>query len=311
MEGDSSKRGIGYTAGAYIIWGFLPLYWKLIQSVSAEEILAHRIVWSFIFMLVILWFRKRLGPFRNEWKRLLHHPKSFVPLIIASLLISANWFIYIWAVNHGHIIETSLGYYMNPLISILLGMIFLKERLNFWQLFSVVLASVGVTFLTVQFGSFPWVALSLAISFGVYGLAKKLTNFDAMIGLTMETLMITPIAIIYLFLLLAKGNIAYGTVSISNSLLLMGCGVVTALPLLFFAKGAKLIPLSMIGFLQYISPTISLFIGVFLYHEHFTKVHAIAFLFIWTALVIFSLAKTKFMVKLQPKFGKTDSAKVS
>lgn len=304
MESQSSRRGIVYAAGAYVMWGVLPLYWKLIQSVSAEEILAHRFVWSFVFMLLILGFSKRWRQFGMEWKRLLHHPKSFTSLTIASLLISINWFLYIWAVNHGHIIETSLGYYINPLVSILLGMVVLKERLNFWQLLSVACAAVGVMVLTVQFGSFPWISLSLAVSFGIYGLVKKLTNFDAMIGLTMETLVITPLAFIYLIFLQVNGNIAFGASSLSDSLLLMGGGAATALPLLYFAKGAKLIPLSMVGFLQYIAPTISLCIGVFLYNEHFTKAHMTAFFFIWTALVIFSFAKTRFMVNLQPKFEK-------
>ncbi|MBB6444362.1 EamA family transporter RarD [Bacillus benzoevorans] len=311
MESQTSRTGIVYTAGAYVMWGLLPLYWKLIQNVSSEEILAHRIIWSFVFMLFLLGFRKRLGPFWAVWKKLLHHPRPFITLILASLLISVNWFLYIWAVNHDHIIETSLGYYMNPLISILLGMVVLKEKLNFWQLLSVVLAAIGVTVLTVQFGSFPWVAVSLAVSFAIYGLAKKLTNFDAEIGLTMETLVITPLALIYLLFLTTNGSTAFEFSSLSDSLLLMGSGIATALPLLYFAKGAKLIPLSMVGFLQYIAPSISLFLGVFLYHEHFTKVHMTAFFFIWTALVVFSFAKTKFMVNLEPKFGKDKSVKAS
>lgn len=311
MESPSSRKGMIYTAGAYLMWGLLPLYWKLIESVAAEEILAHRIIWSFVYMLFVLGISKRLGQLLAEWKRLLHQPKSFIFLIIASLLISINWFLYIWAVNHDHIIETSLGYYINPLISILLGMVVLKERLNFWQLFSVALAAAGVTILTVQFGSFPWVAISLAVSFGIYGLAKKTANFDAAIGLTMETLVITPLALIYLLFLQVNGSMSFGSSSLSDSLLLMGAGIATAMPLLYFAKGARLIPLSMLGFLQYISPTISLCIGVFLYHEHFTRAHMTAFFFIWTALITFSFAKTKFMVKLLPKFGKNKSVKAS
>lgn len=311
MESPSSRKGMIYTAGAYLMWGLLPLYWKLIESVAAEEILAHRIIWSFMFMLFVLGISKRLGQLLAEWKRLLHQPKSFIFLIIASLLISINWFLYIWAVNHDHIIETSLGYYINPLISILLGMVVLKERLNFWQLFSVALAAAGVTILTVQFGSFPWVAISLAVSFGIYGLAKKTANFDAAIGLTMETLVITPLALIYLLFLQVNGSMSFGSSSLSDSLLLMGAGIATAMPLLYFAKGARLIPLSMLGFLQYISPTISLCIGVFLYHEHFTRAHMTAFFFIWTALITFSFAKTKFMVKLLPKLGKNKSVKAS
>jgi chloramphenicol-sensitive protein RarD len=312
MESQASQqtRGIVYTGGSYIIWGVLPLYWKLVENVASEEILAHRIIWSFVFMLLVLGMRKRIGQFGAELKGLFRKPKSFMLLSIASLLISANWFIYIWAVNHNHIIEASLGYYINPLVSILLGMVVLKERLNFWQLASVALAAIGVAVLTFQYGSFPWIALSLAFSFGVYGLAKKLTNYEAMVGLTLETLVITPLALIYLAVLLVNGSLSFGG-SFSTSLLLMGAGAATAIPLLYFAKGTKLIPLSMVGFLQYIAPTISLFLGVFLYHEHFTKAHMTAFFFIWTALVTFSFAKTKLMVSLQPKFRKNKSVKAS
>lgn len=306
MKSHSTRRGIIYTAGAYILWGTLPLYWKLIQDVLAEEILAHRIVWSFVFMLLLLGFSRRFRQLGAAWQKLRHSPKSFLALLFASLLISVNWFLYIWAVNHDHIIETSLGYYINPLVSILLGMIVLKERLNFWQLFSVALAAVGVTIMTVQVGSFPWIAILLAVTFGIYGLVKKLTHFEAGIGLTMETLVITPLALAYLLYLQVNGSLAFGSSSISTSLLLMGAGVATAIPLLYFAKGAQLIPLTMLGFLQYISPTITLCMGVFLFNEPFTNVHFTAFFFIWTALVIFSLAKTKFMVKRQPTFGKNN-----
>jgi chloramphenicol-sensitive protein RarD len=306
MENQLLRKGIVYAAGAYVMWGLFPLYWKLVQNVSAEEILAHRFVWSFVFMLLVLGGSKRLKQFGMECKKMRKHPKSLIMLIIASLLISANWFLYIWAVNHGHIIETSIGYYINPLLSILLGMVVLKERLNFWQLLSVAFAAIGVLVLTVQYGSFPWISISLAASFGFYGLAKKLLNFDAAIGLTMETLVITPIALLYLIFLSVNGNMVYGTGSLSTSLLLMGGGAATALPLLYFAKGARLIPLSMVGFLQYIAPTINLFLGIFIFNEHFTKTHMTAFFFIWVALIIYSFAKANFMIKILPKYKKTN-----
>lgn len=302
MDNQSTRKGILYGAVAYMMWGFLPLYWKLVQNVSADEILAHRFVWSFVFMIIVLGLGKRWKEFGKEVKILLKHPKSLMMLIIVALLISINWFLYIWAVNHGHIIETSLGYYMNPLVSILLGLIVMKEKLNFWQFVSVGLATVGVLFLTVQLESFPWIAITLALSFGVYGLAKKMTNYEATVGLTMETMVITPLALMYLIYLAFSGNMSFGTGDISLTLLLMGGGAMTALPLLYFAKGAKLIPLTTLGFLQYVAPTISLCIGVFLYNEQFTKAHAIAFSFIWTAIIIFSFAKTKVMTRLQPKF---------
>ncbi|MEH7463914.1 EamA family transporter RarD [Bacillus thuringiensis] len=308
---EAQKKGMIYATSAYMMWGILPLYWKLIDDVPAEEILAHRIVWAFVFMLFVLLISKRFGQFTNEFKQLFKRPKLFMSLTIASILISGNWFVYIWAVNHNHVIEASLGYYINPLVSILLGTLVLKEKLNFWQYIAVGLAAFGVAILTVRYGSIPWIAISLACTFGLYGLSKKLLDYDAMIGLTMETMIVTPIALVYLGMLGAEGVSSFGTVSITSTLLLAGAGIITALPLLYFAKGTKLIPLSMVGFLQYIAPTISLVLGIFVFHEHFTSAHMTAFFFIWIALFIFSIAKTKFMLNKQPKFIKNKSAKVS
>ncbi|MGG0239905.1 EamA family transporter RarD [Bacillus rhizoplanae] len=308
---EAQKKGIIYAASAYMMWGVLPLYWKLIDEVPAEEILAHRIVWAFAFMLLVLLICKRFGQFMNELVQLFKRPKLFMSLTVASILISGNWFVYIWAVNHNHVIEASLGYYINPLVSILLGTLVLKEKLNFWQYIAVGLAAFGVAILTVHYGSIPWIAISLACTFGLYGLSKKLLDYDSMIGLTMETMLVMPIALVYLGMLGVQGIGSFGSVSITSTLLLAGAGIVTALPLLYFAKGTKLIPLSMVGFLQYIAPTISLVLGIFVFHEHFTGTHMIAFFFIWIALFTFSIAKTKFMLNKQPKFIKNKSAKVS
>ncbi|MGG2014754.1 EamA family transporter RarD [Bacillus sp. S10(2024)] len=308
---EAQKKGMIYATSAYMMWGILPLYWKLIDDVPADEILAHRIVWAFVFMLFVLLISKRFGQFTNEFIQLFKRPKLFMSLTIASILISVNWFVYIWAVNHNHVIEASLGYYINPLVSILLGTLVLKEKLNFWQYIAVGLAAFGVAILTVRYGSIPWIAISLACTFGLYGLSKKLLDYDSMIGLTMETMLVTPIALVYLGILGAEGMRSFGAVSLTSTLLLVGAGIVTALPLLYFAKGTKLIPLSMVGFLQYIAPTISLVLGVFVFHEHFTTAHMTAFFFIWIALFIFSIAKTKFMLNKQPKFIKNKSAKVS
>ncbi|MEY8349503.1 EamA family transporter RarD [Bacillus cereus] len=305
------KKGILYAAGAYMMWGVLPIYWKWVEAVPAEEILAHRIVWAFVFMLFILGISKRFGQFVGELLSLFKRPKLFISLTIASILISGNWFVYIWAVNHNHIIEASLGYYINPLVSILLGTIVLKEKLNFWQYVAVGLAGIGVIILTFRYGTIPWIALSLALTFALYGLTKKLLNYDAMIGLTMETMIVTPLAVIYLFMIGEHGFGSFGSISPVSTLLLMGAGIVTAVPLFYFAKGAQLIPLYMIGFLQYISPTINLILGVFIFHEHFTSAHMVAFFFIWVALFVFSMAKTKFLLRKQPKFLKNKSAKVS
>ncbi len=309
MGKDSEQtRGIAYASFAYFMWGFLPLYWKFIDNVPSDQILAHRVLWSFVFMLVVLGVRNKWGQFRAEFQRIRTSSKQFLSLMAASVIISSNWFIYIWAVNAGHIIEASLGYYINPLINVLLGILVLKERLNFWQIVSVILAAAGVLILTVRFGSIPWIALSLALTFALYGLAKKLTNLDSMTGLTVETMLITPVALLYLIALGWNGNNVFLTESFITTLLLMGAGAVTALPLLYFAKGAKLISLSLIGFLQYIGPTISLCLGVFLFHEHFTSTHMIAFFCIWCALTIFSVSKTKFMIGIQLKLKKSAKA---
>jgi chloramphenicol-sensitive protein RarD len=303
----NQATGIVYAAGAYLMWGVLPLYWKLLDKIPPEEILAHRVFWSFVFMIILLAVGRRMGESLRELKKLMKSPKSFFSLAVASLLISTNWFVYIWAVNHGHVIETSLGYYINPLVSILLGIAVLKEKLNSWQIISVILAAFGVLFLTVQYGKFPWIALTLALSFGLYGLAKKMIPMDSTMGLTFETLMVTPIAIVYLVSLFIKGESSFGAVSLLDHALLIGAGVATAVPLLYFAKGAKLIPLSMVGILQYIAPTITLLLGVFVFREHFSKAHMVAFSFIWTGSIIFSLAKTKFMMNHQPKWRKSRS----
>ncbi|MED5051416.1 EamA family transporter RarD [Anoxybacillus rupiensis] len=292
MKQHNEKVGILYTTAAYLMWGVLPLYWKLLDERQASEILAHRIVWSFVFMIALLTLTKQMRSCWKQFFEMVKQPKQAWGIIASSCLISGNWFIYIWAVNHGHIVEASLGYYINPLISVVLGMIVLKERLNTWQWLSFLLASIGVGLITLQYGKFPWVALSLALSFGFYGLAKKLTSFDSAIGLTIETMMVTPLSFIYLIFLYAQSQ-DLPSFSWWQTLLLIGAGPVTALPLLYFAKGAKRISLTMLGFLQYISPTLSLLFGVFLFHEAFTKTHVYAFSCIWCALLIFSFANVK------------------
>ncbi|WP_350020072.1 EamA family transporter RarD [Priestia flexa] len=301
------QAGLIYTASAYVMWGVFPLYWKLVDNVPADEILAHRVIWSFLFMILLLCITRQLGNLKETVGYLFRHPKKTLILFSASLLISLNWFIYIWAVNNERIIETSLGYYINPLVSVLLGIVVLKEKLNFWQIISVGLAAIGVLFLTLHYGEFPWVSLGLAFSFGIYGLVKKTIQLEAKVGLTLETFMVMPIALVYFVILYVKGHSSFVLSNPTTSLLLIGGGVATAMPLLYFAKGAPLIPLSMVGFLQYIAPTMTLLLGVFVYHEPFSSVHMIAFLFIWGGSVIFALAKTKFMITHQPKIRKSRS----
>lgn len=278
------QRTIGMTTAtsAYIIWGFLPAYWKLLDHVDAGVILAGRIIWAFIFMLMIVFILQSQRGLWQEGKRLWQHKKQFIGLIFASLLISLNWLTYIWAVNNHYIIEASLGYYINPLISILLGMIVLRESLTRAQLVSFVLASLGVIYLTVSFGVFPWISFVLALSFALYGLLKKVIDLNEIFGLTIETLIVTPFAIIYV------GQVSFSMLDLSmTTFLLIGGGVVTAVPLLLFAFGTRRIPLSMVGILQYIAPTIMLLLGIFAFDETFTVHHLIAFTCIWTALVLY------------------------
>ncbi|MEH7747972.1 EamA family transporter RarD [Neobacillus drentensis] len=295
MKKTETQKGVIHAGFSYLLWGLLPIYWKLLDHVNAKEILASRVVWSFIFMVVILLLTKKWGLFLQTIKGFAKNKKQMAALTIASLLISVNWFIYIWAVNSGHMIEASLGYYINPLISILLGMIVLKEKLTVYQYASFVLAAIGVLIISISHGKFPWIAIVLALSFGLYGLAKKLINVDSAVGLTLETLVITPIAVIYIGFLFINGTNDFLNAGIPTDLLLMGAGVATAVPLLYFAKGAQKIPLSLLGFLQYIAPTLTLLLGVFVYHEHFSKIQLLSFMFIWSALTIYSLSKTKLL----------------
>lgn len=295
MKKSETQLGAIHAGFSYLLWGLLPIYWKLLEHVEAMEILANRIFWSFIFMLFILVFTKKWSLFARTIKGFSKSRKQLYALTLASVLISINWFTYIWAVNNNHIIDTSLGYYINPLVSILLGMLVLKERLSFYQYISFALAAIGVLIITFAHGKFPWVAIVLALTFGLYGLAKKLINVDSAVGLTLETLVVTPIAAIYMGFLFMSGTTAFLSGGVAINLLLVGAGAATAVPLLYFAKGAQKIPLSLLGFLQYIAPTLTLILGVFVYHEHFSKAQMFSFLFIWSALTIYSLSKTKLL----------------
>ncbi|AOH56103.1 transporter [Peribacillus muralis] len=292
MKVNEQKEGAIYAALSYMMWGIVPIYWKFLQGVGATEILAQRVLWSFVFMLVLLMFMKKWQAFLDYFKHIVRNPKLFAALLTASLLVTANWGVFIWAVNSGKILDTSLGYYINPLVSVLLGVVVLKEKLSGAQIMSFMLAGIGVLILGIHFGTIPWVSLVLAMTFGLYGLAKKMIKAESAIGLTLETMMVTPLALGYLIYLSTQSDMQFFTNG-STGLLLVGGGVVTALPLLYFAKGAEKIPLSMLGIFQYIAPTLSLLIGVFVYHESFTKAHLLAFLFIWSALAVYTLSITK------------------
>ncbi|GLB58511.1 EamA family transporter RarD [Cytobacillus sp. NCCP-133] len=305
MKKNEVQMGALYAGVAYFLWGILPIYWKYLSPVSADEILANRVFWSFFFMLFILMATRKWNSFVTILKGFRTNRKQLYALIIASLLISTNWFLYIWAVNTDQMIEASLGYYINPLVSVLLGMMVFNEKLSPAQYASFGLAFVGVMILTISYGRFPWIAIVLALSFGLYGLAKKLIKVDSAIGLTLETLMVTPIAFIYMVILFVREKQAFLHVSASIDFLLIGAGAATAIPLLYFAKGAQKIPMSMLGFLQYIAPTLTLILGVFVYSEHFTKLHLLSFMFIWLALTIYSISRTKLFVHWEAKWKRS------
>jgi chloramphenicol-sensitive protein RarD len=285
-KGNDSSTGILYAMAAFLTWGVLPIYWKWLGQVPALEILAHRILWSFVFVFILF---SIMGG--------LHHVKELLaglrrPSVwVSSLLISCNWLIYIWAVNSNHVVDASLGYYINPLLSIALGTLFLKESLSKAQWTAIGLAAAGVTIITLYHGQVPWIGLSLAGTFAAYGWTKKHTTLDARSGLALETLVVLPIALIYLVWLQGTGGGSFGHISWTSSLLLMGAGVVTALPLLWFAQASKRTSFVTLGFIQYMGPSISLVIGVVVYHEAFTAIHWLSFGLIWIGLAIYTISR--------------------
>lgn len=282
--------GVLYAVAAFSFWGVLPLYWKVLRHVPAPEILAHRILWSFVFLGVIMLCYGKW----DTLKEVMSLPAKRRGVFAGGVILSLNWLIFIWAINSQHIVEASLGYYINPLINVALGMFVLHEKLNLWQIVSIFLAFLGVLIMTVRFGSVPWIALSLAISFALYGLIKKMTNIDSLVGLLMETLFVMPAALVYLIFKGMNGTGALGSSTFVITMFLMGAGIVTALPLLWFSQGALRIPLSTVGIIQYLSPSISLLIGVLIFKEPFTNTHMISFAFIWCALALYSLSRLEY-----------------
>lgn len=280
------KQGIIYGVFAYMLWGVLPIYWKFLDTTGADIVLAHRIIWSFVFMMVFIITTKRWTTFITEWKRIIRKRKTFLTIISASLVISLNWLVFIWAVQHDFVVQASLGYYINPLVSVLFAVLFLKESLSKLQTFSFIIAGIGVLYLTMDYGVFPWVSLLLAFSFASYGLLKKIASLDATFSLAIETLVVTPIALFYLWAT-AGASLGFSGESVPIITLLIGAGVATAIPLLLFGSAVLYIPLSMVGFLQYIAPTFMLLLGVFLYNEPFTQAHVITFTLIWISLAMY------------------------
>lgn len=274
---------------AYIMWGVLPLYWKLFNDVPAGEILSHRVVWSFVFMGILVTIQRRWG----DMKRIATSRSQLLSLTASGLLIAVNWLIFIWAVNNGHVVETSLGYYLNPLLNVLLAVVFLHEKPNRGQWLAIAIASAAVLIIAINYGRFPWIAISLAVSFGLYGLAKKKTVQDASVGLLSETAVVLPIALGYWIYLAFVGESTVWTLPSSMFIELLLSGVVTALPLLFFARAAARLSLSTLGFVQYIGPTIMLLLSVFVFKETVSPILLVGFALIWTALVVYAVSSIR------------------
>ena len=276
--------GILSAALAFLLWGLFPLYFHALKTITPSEILAHRIVWSLIFLAIVLTVRRQWAWIGN----LLSQPRVMAGFAASALLLSANWLLYIWAVNSGHVIEGSLGYFINPLFNVMLGYLVLKERLRPVQWLAIGIAAAGVLWLTWQAGRMPWIALLLAASFGGYGLLRKTAALGALEGLSFETMLLFPFAAAYLVWMALHGANGFTAASDGVRWLLAASGPITAIPLLLFASGARRIPMSLLGILQYIGPTIQLSLGVFLFREEFTQERLIGFALIWSALALYA-----------------------
>jgi len=277
------NKGIWYAIGAYAWWGFFPIYWKLLKHVPALQLIGHRIVWSFAALIIVILIIRQWKEFRES----VFSYKVLRLYLLAAILIAVNWFIYVWAVNAGHIVETSLGYYINPLLSVLMGVIFFRERLSLWQWIPIGMAGMGVLYLTISLGTLPWIALILAFSFASYGLVKKVAPLSSLHGLTLETFILLVPATAFILYSEKTGTGAFLHYGWVSDLMIVGAGVITTIPLLLFASAAKRIPLSFVGILQYIAPTIQFLIGVLLYKEQFSTEQFIGYSLVWIALIIF------------------------
>ena len=276
--------GLIYAASAFLIWGLSPLYWKALVAVPALEIIAHRVVWSFLFLMGLILLQRRW----SEFAEILKSGRMLLTLMLTAILVSANWLLYIWAVNNNYMLQASLGYYINPLVNVVLGLLFLRERLRRPQILAVMLAASGVLYLTIAYGKFPWISLTLALSFGLYGLIRKVAPVGALVGLAVETMLLSPPALTYLIHLNSQEADTILRVSLKLDLLLIGCAPLTAAPLLFFTLGAKRLYLSTLGLMQYIGPSGMFLLAIFHYNEPFSTTQVWTFAMIWAALGIYS-----------------------
>ena len=280
---NNERRGTALGVAAYLSWGLFPLYWPLLEPAGALEILCHRVVWSLVFVAALLVVTRRAATGLPRDRRRL------ALLSVAAVVIAVNWGIYIWGVNHKHVVETSLGYFVNPLVTVALGVLVLGERLRRTQWAAVAVAATGVVVLTVDTGRPPWIALSLAFSFGTYGLVKKVVGVGPVEGLVVETSILAPVALGYLLTIGATGHGTFTSHGLGHTLLLVGAGPVTALPLLGFAGAAAAVPLSRLGLMQYLTPTMQFLLGVLVRHEPLGTGRLIGFLLVWVALALFTV----------------------
>ncbi|MEH6472171.1 MAG: EamA family transporter RarD [Halopseudomonas sp.] len=279
------NSGVLAAIGAFSLWGFLPLYLKALDHAQAGEILGHRIVWSLLFIVLLLTLKRHW-----RWiEQVRQSPRLIAVACGCAILLSINWLTYIWAVTSGYIVEASLGYFINPLLNVLMGMLFLGERLRRVQWLALAIATSGVLYMTIAYGEPPWIALILAFSFGLYGLIRKRSPLGSIEGLSLETVVIVIPALGYLIYLGSQGQAQFGQGSLSDDLLFAGTGIATALPLIWFAYGAQRITLTLLGLLQYIGPSIQMVIGVWIFNEAFSGPRIVGFSLIWLALVIYSL----------------------
>ncbi|HET9953854.1 MAG TPA: EamA family transporter RarD [Polyangiaceae bacterium] len=281
----SRSAGIGYALSAYALWGLLPLYIRAVHTVAPLELVSHRIVWAFSFLALVLVVTRRF-----EWlKTIQSRPRIIWSFLASAAVLSANWFVYIWAADAGRVVDASLGYFINPLLSVILAVLVLKERLRPLQWTAIGVAALGVLWLTLLAGQLPWIGLSLAISFGCYGLLRKTAQLEALAGLTLETTLLLPAASAYLIWVAPRDGSAWSTGSPELRALLVAAGPITAVPLLCFAAGARRIPLSLLGLLQYLGPSLQLLLGVAVFHEAFPFRKLVGFILIWLSLLLYTL----------------------
>ncbi len=278
--------GLAFTTAAFLFWGLYPPYWRLLGAVPQFQVFAHRVVWACAFTAVLITVQRRWA----EVRKALGSRKTALTLLVSGVCVATNWSIYIVGVLSGKLLSVSMGYFINPLVSVLLGVLILRERLRFWQIIAVLCAFSGVLYMSFGSRGVPWISLALAFSFGLYGLLRKTVAVEPIPGTFVESLLVSPIVITYLLFEAIRGNSAFGSADAPTHLLLIGAGVVTAVPIIWFANGARRLPLSQVGFLQYLAPTCQLLMGVFLYGESFTLVHLISFGLIWLGIIIFTLS---------------------